>query len=1171
MKFCTDHQNRNLSFPYFGKLFADLDRITIKKPMRPAFLNYYPIFLLSFALLFFYSCKKAEEPVDLRITQFDSETVKQKALELEATVVPTLKEGLKMSVWAVDSMIVDPISLMVDDDGSVYYISSERKDVSEFDIRGHQQWEIASISWQDVEDRRAFLRKEFAPERSAENEWLKDLNKDGSHDWKDLLIEKESVVKVKDTDADGLADWTQKAVYDFHEEVTDLAMAVLKHEGDLFVGVAPDFWRLEDHNGDGIFEKKTSLSHGYGVHVGFGSHGMSGAKVGPDGRIYWGIGDIGFNGTDKDGNVHKYPNRGVVVRANPDGSDFEVFAMGVRNTHEFTWDEYNNLISVDNDGDHRGESERLVYLVNGSDTGWRINWQFGKYRDPDNNTYKVWMDEKMYIPRHEGQAAYITPCILNYVNGPTGMVYNPGTALAERWKNHFFVAEFVGNPVRSGIHAFQLKPSGATFELGKTEMIQSGGLLPTGIDFGPDGSLYVADWINGWGNKNYGRIWKLDDEAGQNWEARKETQRLISLDYSKMGEAELEGHLFYEDARIRKKAQFELAKRGEKGAKVFEKAINQTGNQIARIHGIIGMSQVARMKDRKYGEKIIPLLKDADPEIRAQAAKWLGDIRYEPAGQYMLALLVDEYPRAKFFGAEAIGRIAYQPGFPSLVALLESNDDQDAYIRHAASLALARLNQPEELVKLAGEPSNAVRLGAVLALRRLEHPGIQSFLKDPNEYIVTEAARAINDDFSIEAALPALGDLLVTTSFSNEPLIRRAISANLRVGTEKSMQNLIAYIQKPNVPLVLRQEAIDALGTWTKPSVLDRVDGRYRGEVTRDGALVRTAASGALMDMLANQEPQLRISAAKAIGRLGIQEGAEPLLAMVKSDRFPEVKIAAIQSLAKMNAVTTPTGIETALADSDKSVRVTGLTLLDQLDLDKELKVKLLMDVIEKRTTEEKQAALVALGKIPVENSAASFEKLLGQMSNGKLPTDILLELSEAVESSQNPGLKEKYEAAASQLWKGDELASYQSSLHGGDIVKGQRIFFQSQTGQCMRCHAYDDMGGNVGPAMNAIARRLSRQEILESLIDPSKRIAPGYGVVTLELDNGKKVIGVLADENSKSILVKQGASPDTLVMKSNVTTRKDAASSMPDMKAVLSRREIRDLVAYLATLKEDY
>jgi glucose/arabinose dehydrogenase len=51
----------------------------------------------------------------------------------------------------------------------------------------------------------------------------------------------------------------------------------------------------------------------------------------------------------------------VVVRSNPDGSDFEVFASGLRNTHEFAFDMYGNLISEDNDWDHAGEKERLVY------------------------------------------------------------------------------------------------------------------------------------------------------------------------------------------------------------------------------------------------------------------------------------------------------------------------------------------------------------------------------------------------------------------------------------------------------------------------------------------------------------------------------------------------------------------------------------------------------------------------------------------------------------------------------------------------------------------------------------------------------------------------------------------------------------------------------------------
>jgi quinoprotein glucose dehydrogenase len=71
------------------------------------------------------------------------------------------------------------------------------------------------------------------------------------------------------------------------------------------------------------------------------------------------------------------------------------------------------------------------------------------------------------------------------------------------------------------------------------------------------------------------------------------------------------------------------------------------------------------MADMKYAKAIVPYLKDPDMEIRAQAAKWLGDIKYQDVGPNLLALLVDESPRVNFFAAEAIGRIGYEPATPS--------------------------------------------------------------------------------------------------------------------------------------------------------------------------------------------------------------------------------------------------------------------------------------------------------------------------------------------------------------------------------------------------------------------------------------------------------------------------------------------------------------------------
>ena len=193
-------------------------------------------------------------------------------------------------------------------------------------------------------------------------------------------------------------------------------------------------WRLKDDNGDGTIDRQIVISEGYSIHPAFGGHGISGLTMGPDGRIYWEVGDIGLDVTDKTGKRWSYPNQGAVMRSEPDGSNFEVFATGIRNLQEFSFDEYGNLISVDNDGDHQGETERLVYIPNGSDSGWRSNWQYGKYTDAKNNRYNVWMDESMFKPRFAGQAAHIVPPVAAYHSGPSGMVYNPGTALGDEWK-----------------------------------------------------------------------------------------------------------------------------------------------------------------------------------------------------------------------------------------------------------------------------------------------------------------------------------------------------------------------------------------------------------------------------------------------------------------------------------------------------------------------------------------------------------------------------------------------------------------------------------------------------------------------------------------------------------------------------------------------------------------
>ncbi|MDF2188531.1 HEAT repeat domain-containing protein [Paraflavitalea sp. CAU 1676] len=1124
------------------------------------------LLILFFSVVFLSSCR--QEDADKRIKQIEPAKAARMAAAVDSVFKPLITDtNLTLKLWGIDSLVISPIAIDIDDDGSLYYTTTNRQKHSEFDIRGHQDWEIPSIQLQSIEDKRAFLHKYLAPENSKQNTWLDDLNGDSSHDWRDMTVEKDNVYRLKDTDGDGVADQSQLVVDDFHDEVTDVAGGVLKDGENLYVAVGPDLWRMKDKNGDGIADEKTSISHGYGIHIGFSGHGMSGVEMGPDGRIYWQIGDIGFNGVDQTGKLWSYPNCGVIARSNPDGSDFEIFAHGLRNTHEFVFDDYGNLISEDNDGDHAGEEERLVYVVNGADAGWRSNWQYGKYRDPLNNSYKVWMDEKMWKPRWEGQAAYIVPCVANYVSGPAGMAYNPGTALSPAYKNMFFIAKFVGNAAQSGVYGFKLNSKGAGFELGDDTLVM-GGILPTGLDFGPDGALYIADWIDGWGTLGYGRIWKLDDKRGAGQAARKQTQALLAADFSSKKTEELGTLLRDADRQIRLKAQFELVKRAKAGEEAFTKALSQTDHQLARIHAIWGLSQLAR-KDASYAKTLLALLKDKDPEIRAQAAKWLGDIKFKDAGAQLEPLLKDPTSRARFFAAEALGRIGYTPAVNGLIDLVRQNNDEDVYIRHSASLALARIGNAGPLVQLSKDPSRAVRIAAVVALRRMENPGIKAFLQDEDEFIVTEAARGINDDLSIPDALPALGEILTTTRYTNEALLRRTINANLRIGTNEAMTRLITFAGKEGAPAAMRAEAIDALGTWVKPSVVDRVDGRYRGVVTRDSTETKAKTGDALTSLLTNKEQLVRLSAVKAVKRLGISQSASVLLGLLKNDKEAAVRKGALQALASLQFAQIGEAISIAVADKDKSVRVAGIDLIARMNMSKELMVTLLTNVINTKTTEEQQAALLTLGNLPLQYSQPVLEGLINKMSAGKLSPVLYLELAEAIDSSRSSDLAAKYNTISKGLSADTLGAAYAGSLYGGDPQKGRRIFYSNQTAQCIRCHAYDDYGGNAGPRLNGVADRLKREQLLEALVKPSARLAPGYGTVILKMKDGKTKSGILTAENDQQITLKVGDKTE-LVAKADVSTRTDAPSSMPEMRYLLTKKEIRDVVSFLAELKEE-
>ena len=640
----------------------------------------------------------------------------------------------------------------------------------------------------------------------------------------------------------------------------------------------------------------------------------------------------------------------------------------------------------------------------------------------------------------------------------------------------------------------------------------------------------------------------------------------MQLDYSKQSEEELYKLLSYADMRIRQKSQLELAKREKKGWEIFKRAVEQQDNQLARVHGIWGIGQLAR-KDLTFAAPLLDLFKDNDPEIVAQAAKIAGDVNYKEAGSYLIPLLSHEYPRAVFFAAQALGRTGFQDAVAPILSMLERNNDKDVYLRHAGVLALTRIGQEGPVAALVDNPSRALRTAAVLVLRRMKSEKVALFLQDKDEYIVAEAARAINDDLSIEKALPALAATLSEKRFLSEPLLRRGINACLRVGGEKEMDILISFANRKDLPAPIRAEALATLGGWANPSVLDRVDGRFRGKIDRDPALVTAKVRSLANQILQSKDAEILVAGAQMLSALNISDYNEALVKLMQQHNEPSVRSAMLTALHDLKYDDIEPVIKRGMNDKDVSVRTAAVGLLNELDITKENLPGIVDPIFKKGSIQEQQQLLKVLGEMPVEKSEPVLEGLIGQLSAKKLSPAITLDLIEAVDLTHS----EKLIAMLTPLRPtGSSTEGFMEALYGGDSRRGRRYFMTNSTAQCARCHAIRGEGGIVGPDLTHIGDNLSREELLRALIEPSARLSPGYGSVKLTLKDGQVISGILTEETESELILKTSDAEPLKVALSRISNRENMISGMPPMGTLMSRREIRDMVEFLANLKKE-
>ncbi len=275
--------------------------------------------------LFCYTLAHAGDEVRLKGLQLYSPAIAPASNEGEVAIrtfrVPA---GLKVELFAAEPLLANPVAFSIDEQGRFYVAETFRLGAGVTDTRGHMNWLDDDLACRTVADRVAMYKKFLGKE------------------FEQYKVEHERVRLVVDRGHDGKADSATVFADGFNDPAAGIGAGLLARKGEIWYACIPWLWKLRDTTGSGKAIERVLLHEGYGVHVGFLGHDLHGLRMGPDGKLYFSIGDRGFNVTTREGRQLAVPDTGSVLRCNLDGTELEVFATGLRNPQELAFDQFGN-------------------------------------------------------------------------------------------------------------------------------------------------------------------------------------------------------------------------------------------------------------------------------------------------------------------------------------------------------------------------------------------------------------------------------------------------------------------------------------------------------------------------------------------------------------------------------------------------------------------------------------------------------------------------------------------------------------------------------------------------------------------------------------------------------------------------------------------------------------
>ena len=995
----------------------------------------------------------------------------------------TVADGLQVELFAAEPMLINPTSIDIDEKGRV--------------------WVCEAVNYRVVKSGKPLYRPEG-----------------------------DRIVILEDTDGDGKADKSH-VFYQAKDFVAPLGIAIApippspqrKHGGyRVYVCYHSDIVIFEDKDGDLKADgPPTKLLGGFG---GFDTdHGLHGINIGPDGKLYFTVGDAGVkNVQSSDGKGPKWNSNqtdcraGTVWRCDLDGKNLELIAHNFRNHYDCCVNSFGEIWTSDNDDDG-SQQTRLCYVMPGGNYGYHP-------RGPGQSHW------------HEEQPGIVPKVLRTGFGSPSGICFYEGTLLPKKYHGQILHCDAGPREFR----CFHLTPKGAGYEAEKEVLVTSSDnwFRLSDCCVAPDGSVMIADWYdpgvggNGMGDTTRGRIYRVTPKRHKGY---------------KVAAVKLET----KNELLSNLASPTLATRSLSMAHISQLKFNEASSAFnaTMIAGDKNLRALGYWQMARYSQQV------NDETLRCSAAKPLsmkGD-NFRAQG----VRLADEFLRGTTFSLGFnVEFLDLTPEVYTIVVWREMliasrnypSDKVGTFIFEAAKkydgqdrFYLAALN-----IACGTDPA---RRDAILADFDKHFPEWNDKVAD----LVWELRP--------KSMLPKMEKMLSDAKLTGPQKARIVdiLAASDDVAIAKVLLNLLTG----DHPAEVKARAIDNLKLFLP---------------TKWNSLAKSNGLKKIIDTL------LQDAKSKAIG-LQLAAAANYIDAIDTIDKSfgldpPAVQIEAIRALGKLNdpkAVEVLVAIVALLREQatmrSEAIQALGEHLSGRGDSPAARKaldaLKELVSAV-KWPTEARVSALSALA-----GSRSGTGWLLQLREQNKMPEDLIVDAGKLLRNS--PFQAERNKALALfptpnklDLKKLPPLAELAKRI--GDVERGREIWAASFRGetQCAKCHIVNGKGGQIGPDLSAIGKKASKENLFESIVQPSKAIADQFLQWKIETTNGQTILGLIVEETPAAITIRDANGKDTKIVKSEIDSRtKSPISIMPeDIVKFLTEDDLVDLAAYLLTLKAE-